>query len=43
VEVVASGSLPLNRVAKTDYLLLRDQAREIVAALRRAGKWDVRS
>ncbi len=43
VEVVASGALPLNRVAKTDYLLLREQAKEIVAGLRRAGKWDVRA
>lgn len=42
VEVVETGSLPLNRVAKTDYLALREQAKEIVAGLRRAGKWDVR-
>ncbi|HET9555044.1 MAG TPA: class I adenylate-forming enzyme family protein [Anaeromyxobacteraceae bacterium] len=42
VEVVASGTLPLNRVAKTDYLVLRDRAREIVDALRADGKWDAR-
>lgn len=42
VEVVATGTLPLNRVAKTDYLVLREQAREIVATLRAAGKWDAR-
>jgi len=42
VEVVGSGAIPLNRVAKTDYLLLREQAREIVEGLRRAGKWDAR-
>jgi fatty-acyl-CoA synthase len=40
VEVVASGTFPLNRVAKTDYLALRERAREIVAELRRAGRWD---
>jgi hypothetical protein len=43
VEVVASGTLPLNRVAKTDYLVLRDRAREIVDALRADGKWDARA
>lgn len=42
VEVVPGGTLPLNRVAKTDYLALRDRAREIVEALRREGKWDGR-
>jgi fatty-acyl-CoA synthase len=40
VEIVASGALPLNRVAKTDYLVLREQAAEIVERLRRAGGWD---
>jgi hypothetical protein len=40
--VVASGAIPLNRVAKTDYLVLREQARAIVDGLRRAGRWDVR-
>jgi len=43
VEVVACGTIPLNRVAKTDYLALREQARAIVDGLRQAGKWDVRS
>ena len=42
VEVVPAGTLPLNRVAKTDYLALRDRARGIVEALRREGKWDGR-
>jgi acyl-CoA synthetase (AMP-forming)/AMP-acid ligase II len=42
VEVVEAGTLPLNRVAKTDDLLLRQQAHHIVASLRRAGKLDVR-
>jgi acyl-CoA synthetase (AMP-forming)/AMP-acid ligase II len=43
VEVVATGTLPLNRVAKTDYVVLRDRARELVEELRRAGKWDARA
>jgi len=42
VEVVPAGSLPLNRVAKTDYLALRERAREIVARLRAEGGWDAR-
>ena len=42
VEVVPAGALPLNRVAKTDYLALRERAREIVARLRAEGGWDAR-
>jgi acyl-CoA synthetase (AMP-forming)/AMP-acid ligase II len=42
VEVVPAGGIPLNRVAKTDYLLLRERAAEIVARLRAAGGWDAR-
>jgi acyl-CoA synthetase (AMP-forming)/AMP-acid ligase II len=42
VEVVEPGTLPLNRVAKTDYLALREQAQGIVETLRRDGEWDVR-
>jgi acyl-CoA synthetase (AMP-forming)/AMP-acid ligase II len=42
VEVLAPGELPLNRVAKTDYLVLRDRAREVVARLRAQGGWDAR-
>ena len=42
VEVVPAGSLPLNRVAKIDYLALRERAREIVARLRAEGGWDSR-
>jgi hypothetical protein len=33
----------LKSVAKTDYVVLRERAREIVAELRRAGKWDARA
>jgi fatty-acyl-CoA synthase len=43
VEVLPPGGLPLNRVAKTDYLVLRERARELVEALRREGKWDARA
>ncbi|MGB8930090.1 MAG: class I adenylate-forming enzyme family protein [Anaeromyxobacteraceae bacterium] len=40
VEIVAQGGIPLNRVAKTDYMVLRERAKEIVAALRAKGRWD---
>jgi acyl-CoA synthetase (AMP-forming)/AMP-acid ligase II len=39
-EIIASGTLPLNRVAKTDYVLLREKAAEIAKRLRTEGKWD---
>jgi len=42
VEIVEPGALPLNRVAKTDYMALRARAAEIVEGLRRSGGWDVR-
>jgi acyl-CoA synthetase (AMP-forming)/AMP-acid ligase II len=38
--ILKPGELPLNRVAKTDYLTLREKAREIVKELRGQGKWD---
>jgi acyl-CoA synthetase (AMP-forming)/AMP-acid ligase II len=34
------GQFPLNRVAKTDYVLLSEMARREVARLRAARKWD---
>jgi len=34
------GQLPLNRVAKTDYVLLSEEAKQEVARLRAARKWD---
>jgi acyl-CoA synthetase (AMP-forming)/AMP-acid ligase II len=43
VEVLAPGTLPLNRVAKTDYLALKARAVEIVARLRAEGGWDARA
>ena len=38
--ILEPGSLPLNRVAKTDYVSLKKQAEEIVAGLRSKGGWD---
>lgn len=35
-----AGEMPLNRVAKTDYMLLKSKAKEIVQELRSQGKWD---
>ncbi|MBM4372168.1 MAG: acyl--CoA ligase, partial [Deltaproteobacteria bacterium] len=40
VEILAAGQLPLNRVAKTDYLALREKAAAIVARRRSEGTWD---
>jgi acyl-CoA synthetase (AMP-forming)/AMP-acid ligase II len=41
VEVINQGEMPLNRVAKTDYMELKKKAKEIVDKLRSQGKWDV--
>gem|GEM_PF-2449117 len=40
VEILKSGELPLNRVAKTDYMVLKERAKELIPELRAAGKWD---
>ena len=40
VVILEQGQIPLNRVAKTDYLALREKAKEEVAKLRAEGKWD---
>ena len=40
VEIVETGQFPLNRVAKTDYLLLKEEAKKIVEILRGEGQWD---
>jgi len=40
VEILPAGELPLNRVAKTDYVTLKGRAEEVVATLRAAGEWD---
>lgn len=42
IEIVPPGTLPLNRVAKTDYLALRKTAEERAMQLRAAGQWDCR-
>jgi fatty-acyl-CoA synthase len=39
-EVIEAGTFPLNRVAKTDYVLLKERAIELIAALRQTGGWD---
>jgi hypothetical protein len=38
--ILESGQLPLNRVAKTDYVRLHEMAQEEVARLRAEGGWD---
>jgi len=38
--ILEQGQIPLNRVAKTDYLTLKEKAKEEVARLRAAGGWD---
>ena len=40
VVILKSGELPLNRVAKTDYLILKERAKDIVQELRASGGWD---
>lgn len=40
VEILKAGELPLNRVAKTDYMVLKEKAKELIPKLRAAGKWD---
>lgn len=37
------GEFPYNRVAKTDYVLLKEKARQHVENARAAGKWDAAS
>ena len=39
-EILDSGNMPLNRVAKTDYVLLKEDAKKIVEKLREQGGWD---
>ncbi len=40
VEILAPGGLPLNRVAKTDYMMLKQMGKDIVGKLRQENKWD---
>jgi acyl-CoA synthetase (AMP-forming)/AMP-acid ligase II len=39
-EIIEPGTLPLNRVAKTDYVVLREKGVQIAKRLRAEGKWD---
>jgi acyl-CoA synthetase (AMP-forming)/AMP-acid ligase II len=38
--ILEAGALPLNRVAKTDYVMLKDQAKKETEKLRAGGGWD---
>jgi acyl-CoA synthetase (AMP-forming)/AMP-acid ligase II len=38
--VLEPGTLPLNRVSKTDYVVLKERAQAEVARLRQSGGWD---
>ncbi len=40
VVILKAGEIPLNRVAKTDYLTLRERSAAIVQELRSRGGWD---
>ena len=40
VVILKAGEIPLNRVAKTDYLTLRERAAQVVQELRSQGGWD---
>ncbi|MBN2149940.1 MAG: acyl--CoA ligase [Candidatus Lokiarchaeota archaeon] len=40
VVILNEGEIPLNRVNKTDYMVLRKQAQGIAEHLREQGKWD---
>jgi len=40
VVILGTGTLPLNRVAKTDYMVLKDMAKKVLSDLRAAGQWD---
>ncbi len=42
-EMLEPGGMPLNRVAKTDYVVLKERANEIVPRLREQGKWDAQA
>jgi acyl-CoA synthetase (AMP-forming)/AMP-acid ligase II len=39
-EILEPGTFPLNRVAKTDYVLLKERAMTLIENLRSAGSWD---
>ncbi len=39
-EILEPGELPLNRVAKTDYVFLKGSAQKLIEGLRSQGGWD---
>jgi len=39
-EIIKTGEIPLTRVGKTDYMILRQKGEEIAQKLRSEGKWD---
>ena len=39
-EILKPGEMPLNRVAKTDYMTLKEKVKEIVAKRRAEGTWE---
>ncbi|MCB1152380.1 MAG: acyl--CoA ligase [Deltaproteobacteria bacterium] len=38
--ILENGTFPLNRVAKTDYVVLKDTAKDAVETARKTGGWD---
>jgi Acyl-CoA synthetases (AMP-forming)/AMP-acid ligases II len=40
--ILESGKMPLNRLAKPDYLRAQEMAQEVIAMLRATGEWDSR-
>ena len=38
--ILEPGTFPLNRVAKTDYVMLKERAKEEIGKLRERGGWD---
>jgi len=40
IKIIPAGQMPLNRVAKTDYMVLKQQAEALAQDLRAQGGWD---
>jgi len=40
IKIIQAGQMPLNRVAKTDYMVLKQQAEALAQDLRAQGGWD---
>ncbi|MFX0014388.1 MAG: class I adenylate-forming enzyme family protein [Promethearchaeota archaeon] len=39
-EIIKTGEIPLTRIGKTDYMILKQKGEEIAQRLRSEGKWD---